>query len=127
MPFVLNVLGVLLSAGEVVNQVACFSMILRISSKFAFEFSLLCLYLHRLFKIVHRLGTFLILELILPQQLAEIQMVELGAVEHPSHDSCELEILKVIGIIHHIISGNQLVVNISDRLVGEVLILIVLL
>ena len=54
-------------------------------------------------------------------------MVELGAVQHPSHYSCELEILKVIGIVHHIISGNQLVVNISDRLVGEVLILIVLL
>ena len=61
------------------------------------------------------------------QQLAEIQVVELRAVQHPSHYSCELEVLKIVGIIHHIISGNQFVVNIANCLISEVLILIMLL
>ena len=46
MPFLLNVLGVLLPTAKVVGQVACFPIILHISSKFSFEFSLFCLHLH---------------------------------------------------------------------------------
>ena len=100
-------------------------MILDISCQFWFHFPFFCLRLHWFFKIIHRFWSIVILELVVLEQLAQIQMIELGAVQH----SCQSEVLNIIGIVvlgvHSI--NSFYIIWVGDCLVCEVLVLIVLL
>lgn len=95
-------------------------MILDISCQFWFHFPFFCLHLHWFFKIIHRFWSIVILELVVLEQLTQIQMIKLGAVQH----SCQSEVLKIIGIV---VLGVHSVICVGDCLVCEVLVLIVLL
>ena len=67
----------------------------------------------------------MILELVVLEQLTQIQMIKLGAVQH----SCQSEVLNIIGIVvlgvHSI--NSFYIIRVGDCLVCEVLVLIVLL
>lgn len=62
----------------------------------------------------------MILELVVFEQLTQIQMIKLGAVQH----SCQSEVLNIIGIV---VVGVHSVLCVGNCLVCEVLVLIVLL